>query len=393
MQTYARLPVAFERGEGAWLWDAEGRQYLDALSGIAVCGLGHSHPGVTAAVQEQAARLLHTSNVYRIPNQERLGAALCQLAEMDTAFFCNSGAEANEAAIKLARLYGHQRGISTPTIIVTDGSFHGRTMATLTATGNQKVQQGFEPLVDGFRRVPFDDLSAVDALSAERNIVAILVEPIQGEGGVRLPSAGYLAGLRELCDRNGWLLMLDEIQTGLARTGRWFAFQHENIRPDVMSLAKGLGNGIPIGACLARGEAAKTFAPGKHGTTFGGNHLSCRAGLAVIEAIRQDNLVARAAELGGRMLGSFRQQLQGTAGVSDIRGKGLMLGITLDRPCGELVQRALAEGLLINVTAERVIRLLPPLVISDAQADQIVGTVSSLVKSFLAESGAQTRAG
>ena len=390
MQTYLRLPVAFERGDGAWLWDSEGRQYLDALSGIAVCGLGHAHPGVTAALQEQAGRLLHTSNVYRIPNQERLGAALCGLAQMDTVFFCNSGAEANEAAIKLARLYGHQRGVQLPTIVTTQGSFHGRTMATLTATGNSKIQQGFEPLVEGFRQVPYNDLAAIEALSNDPNIVAVLVEPVQGEGGVNAPADGYLAGLRAICDRNGWLLMVDEIQTGMGRTGRWFAHQHENILPDVMTLAKGLGNGMPIGACLARGEAAKTLGPGKHGTTFGGNPLACRVGLAVIDAIRQDNLVARAAELGARLLNGFRRQLEGVAGVTDIRGKGLMLGIALDRPCGELVTRALAEGLLINVTSERVIRLLPPLILSDEQADRIVDTVSSLVKDFLAETAAPT---
>lgn len=392
MQTYARLPVAFERGEGAWLWDNEGRQYLDALSGIAVCGLGHSHPDVTAAIQEQAARLLHTSNIYRIPNQERLGSALCRLAQMDKAFFCNSGAEANEAAIKLARLYGHQRGIAVPTVITAQGSFHGRTMATLTATGNSKIQQGFEPLVQGFRHVPYNDVAAIEA-AADDSVVAVLVEPIQGEGGVNVPSTGYLAELRKICDRNGWLLMLDEIQTGIGRTGRWFAHQHDNIQPDVMTLAKGLGNGVPIGACLARGAAAELFSPGKHGTTFGGNHLSCRAGLAVVETMERDDLVNRAAELGTRMLDRFRQQLDGVAGVASIRGKGLMLGVMLDRPCGELVQRALAEGLLINVTAERVIRLLPPLVISDAQADQIVDAVCTLVKDFLTESGSQTRAG
>lgn len=388
MQTYLRLPVAFERGDGAWLWDSEGRQYLDALSGIAVCGLGHAHPGVTAALQEQAGRLLHTSNIYRIPNQEQLGQALCELAQMDTVFFCNSGAEANEAAIKLARLYGHQRGIQLPTIITTHGSFHGRTMATLTATGNSKIQQGFEPLVEGFRQVPYNDLAAVEALSGDPNIVAVLVEPVQGEGGVNAPADGYLAGLRALCDRNGWLLMVDEIQTGMGRTGRWFAHQHEDILPDVMTLAKGLGNGMPIGACLARGEAAKTFGPGKHGTTFGGNPLASRVGMAVVEAIRQDDLVTRAAELGARLLNGFRQQLEGVAGVTDIRGKGLMLGIALDRPCGELVTRALAEGLLINVTSERVIRLLPPLILSDEQADRIVETVSTLVKDFLAETTA-----
>lgn len=390
MQTYQRLPVAFERGDGAWLWDQDGRRYLDALSGIAVCGLGYNHPAVTAAIQEQATQLLHTSNIYRIPQQEQLGAELCRLAQMDAAFFCNSGAEANEAAIKLARLHGHQRGVAVPTIIVAEGSFHGRTLATLTATGNKKIRQGFEPLVEGFIRVPFNDLEAVEALAGDANIVAILVEPIQGEGGVNAPDAGYLAGLREICDRTGWLLMLDEIQTGMGRTGRWFAHQHEDILPDVMTLAKALGNGVPIGACLARGAAAGAFSPGKHGTTFGGNQLACRAGLAVLAAMEQDQLVERAAELGERLLTGFREQLSDTAGVLQIRGKGLMLGITLDRPCGELVQRALAEGMLINVTAERVIRLLPPLILDDAQATRLVDSLADLIKNFLAEANAAT---
>lgn len=390
MQTYQRLPVAFERGDGAWLWDQDGRRYLDALSGIAVCGLGYNHPAVTAAIQEQATQLLHTSNIYRIPQQEQLGAELCRLAQMDAAFFCNSGAEANEAAIKLARLHGHQRGVAVPTIIVAEGSFHGRTLATLTATGNKKIRQGFEPLVEGFIRLPFNDLEAVEALAGDANIVAILVEPIQGEGGVNAPDAGYLAGLREICDRTGWLLMLDEIQTGMGRTGRWFAHQHEDILPDVMTLAKALGNGVPIGACLARGAAAGAFSPGKHGTTFGGNQLACRAGLAVLAAMEQDQLVERAAELGERLLTGFREQLSDTAGVLQIRGKGLMLGITLDRPCGELVQRALAEGMLINVTAERVIRLLPPLILDDAQATRLVDSLADLIKNFLAEANAAT---
>ncbi len=384
MHTYLRIPVAFERGEGAWLTDTDGKRYLDALSGIAVCGLGHAHPAITAAIQDQAAKLLHTSNVYRIPNQERLGERLCRLAGMDAAFFCNSGAEANEAAIKVARLYGHNKGIAEPVIVVTEGSFHGRTLATLTATGNRKVQKGFEPLVSGFVRVPYNDLQAVAALADNPNVVAVLVEPIQGEGGINVPAPDYLAGLRALCDRHGWLLMLDEIQTGMARTGRWFAFQHTGIVPDVMTLAKGLGNGFPIGACLARGEAAKTFGPGNHGSTFGGNPLACRVGLAVTEIIEAEGLTARAEALGERLLSGFRAALADVDGVVDIRGKGLMLGIALDRPCGDLVQRALEQGLLINVTAERVIRLLPPLIITDAEADRIVEGVSGLVRAFLA---------
>jgi acetylornithine/N-succinyldiaminopimelate aminotransferase len=388
MQTYQRLPVAFERGEGAWLWDSEGKQYLDALSGIAVAGLGHNHPTVTAAIVDQAARLMHTSNLYRIPNQERLGDLLCELADMDRAFFCNSGAEANEAAIKLARLHGHQRGIAEPTVIVTEGSFHGRTLATLTATGNHKIQAGFGPLVSGFQRVPFNDLAAVKAAAGNPNVVAVLVEPIQGEGGINVPDAGYLKGLRELCDRQGWLLMLDEIQTGMGRTGQWFAFQHEGITPDVLSLAKGLGNGFPIGACLARGAAASVFAPGNHGTTFGGNHLACRVGLAVCEAMKVEKLVTKAAALGERMLQGLRRELGDVPEVTAIRGKGLMLAVALDRPCGELVRRALAEGLLINVTAERVVRLLPPLIVTESQADRIVSSVARLVRSFLAETAA-----
>lgn len=394
MPTYQRLPVAFERGEGAWLWDQDGRRYLDALSGIAVCGLGHNHPTVTAAIQEQAARLLHTSNIYRIPLQERLGAELCRLAGMDAAFFCNSGAEANEAAIKLARLHGRRRGVELPTIVVAEGSFHGRTLATLTATGNAKVRQGFEPLVAGFIRVPYGDSAAVEALADDPSVVAVLVEPIQGEGGINVPPPGYLASLRALCDCQGWLLMLDEIQTGMGRTGRWFAHQHEDIVPDVMTLAKALGNGVPIGACLARGEAAALFGPGMHGTTFGGNPLACRAALAVIEAMERDGLVERAAQLGEQLLSDFRDRLRDVAGVTAIRGRGLMLGIALDRPCGELVQQALAQGLLINVTAERVVRLLPPLILDDDQATQLVDTVTALIENFLtATSPAGTEVG
>lgn len=391
MHTYSRLPVAFERGEGAWLWDTEGQRYLDALSGIAVCGLGHAHPEVTAAIAEQAARLLHTSNVYRIPHQEKLGERLCELAGMDAAFFCNSGAEANEAAIKLARLVGHKRGIETPTILVTEGSFHGRTLATLTATGNARIQAGFGPLVQGFKRIPYNDLAAAES-AADPSVVALLVEPVQGEGGVNIPAPGYLAGLRELCDRRGWLLMLDEIQTGIGRTGRWFAHQHEDARPDVMSLAKGLGNGFPVGACLARGEAAAAFGPGNHGTTFGGNPLACRVGLAVLDAVEKDGLVVRAERRGLALLAAFREALAGCAGVVEVRGMGLMLGIQLDRPCTELVKRALERGLLINVTAERVIRLLPPLILSDEQAELLVSELSGLVKNFLAESAAPTAA-
>lgn len=386
MQTYQRLPIALARGEGARVWDTEGREYLDALSGIAVVGLGHAHPKVTRAITEQAGAIMHSSNLYRIPAQEALGDKLAAISGMDRVFFCNSGAEANEAAIKLARLHGHKRGIEKPVVLVAEGSFHGRTLATLSATGNKKVQAGFEPLVEGFHRVPYNDLEAVRRAAAERkDIAAVLVEPVQGEGGINCPDAGYLKGLRELCDEHSWLLMLDEIQSGMGRTGHWFAHQAEGITPDVMSLAKGLGNGYPIGACLARGEAAELFGPGSHGTTFGGNHMASRVGLAVIEAMEEDGLVARAAELGQRLLQGFQNRIGQLEGVRKIRGHGLMLGIELDRPAGALVAQALQEGLLINVTAERVVRLLPPLVLSDAQADRIVDGVSALIERLLRE--------
>ncbi len=386
MQTYQRLPIALARGEGARVWDTEGREYLDALSGIAVVGLGHAHPKVTRAITEQAGAIMHSSNLYRIPAQEALGDKLAAISGMDRVFFCNSGAEANEAAIKLARLHGHKRGIEKPVVLVAEGSFHGRTLATLSATGNKKVQAGFEPLVEGFHRVPYNDLEAVRRAAAERkDIAAVLVEPVQGEGGINCPDAGYLKGLRELCDEHSWLLMLDEIQSGMGRTGHWFAHQAEGITPDVMSLAKGLGNGYPIGACLARGEAAELFGPGSHGTTFGGNHMASRVGLAVIEAMEEDGLVARAAQLGQRLLQGFQNRIGQLEGVRKIRGHGLMLGIELDRPAGALVAQALQEGLLINVTAERVVRLLPPLVLSDAQADRIVDGVSALIERLLRE--------
>ena len=386
MATYARLPVQFERGEGVWLWDTEGRQYLDALSGIAVCALGHAHPGVAQAIADQATRLVHTSNLYGITLQEQLAERLCKLSGMERAFFCNSGAEANEAAIKIARLYGHGREVATPTVIVMENSFHGRTLATLTATGSRKVQAGFEPLVQGFIRVPYNDLQAIKTVADNSNdVVAVLVEPIQGEGGINIPDPDYLLGMRRICDDHGWLLMLDEIQTGMGRTGEWFACQHSGMLPDVITVAKALGNGVPIGACLARGMAAGLMHPGNHGTTFGGNPLATRAALAVLDAIEQERLVAHAAELGQQLLEGFRQQLAGLPGVKEIRGLGLMIGIELDRPCAELVGRALESGLLINVTAERVIRLLPPLVTTAHQGQMIVEKVSELVREFLAE--------
>jgi acetylornithine/N-succinyldiaminopimelate aminotransferase len=386
MSTYARLPVQFERGEGVWLWDTEGRQYLDALGGIAVCALGHAHPGVAQAVAEQAGRLVHTSNLYGITLQEQLAERLCKLSGMERAFFCNSGAEANEAAIKIARLYGHGRHVATPTVIVMENSFHGRTLATLTATGNRKVQAGFEPLVQGFIRVPYNNLHAIETVADNSSdVVAVLVEPIQGEGGINIPGPDYLPGLRRICDEHGWLLMLDEIQTGVGRTGAWFACQHSGVLPDVLTLAKALGNGVPIGACLARGTSAGLMHPGNHGTTFGGNPLAARAALAVIDAIEREDLVRHAAGLGQQLLHGFREQLSGLPGVREIRGLGLMIGIELDRPCAELVRRALDRGLLINVTAERVIRLLPPLVTTAHQGRMIVEKVSELVREFLAE--------
>lgn len=389
MSTYSRLPVSFTRGEGIWLWDQTGKKYMDAISGIAVCSLGHAHPAVTEAICQQAGQLVHTSNLYGIPKQEELGETLCQLSGMDRVFFANSGAEANEAAIKLARLYGHQKGLEQPTVIVVEQSFHGRTLATLSATGNRKVQAGFEPLVKGFIRVPYDDLDAIQAVAkSSSDVVAVLVEPIQGEGGVRIPADGYLTGLRALCDEHDWLLMLDEIQTGIGRTGKMFAFQHEAIQPDVMTLAKALGNGIPIGACLAKGKAAELFQPGNHGSTFGGNPLACSTALAVLDTFEKNNIVEHAAKIGDKILSELNKSLKDTNEIVDIRGKGMIIGIELDRPCGELVKQALTQGLLINVAAERVIRLLPPLIISDAEAQQLVEQLSGLIRNFVSESAA-----
>ncbi len=378
MPTYARLPLRFERGEGVWLWDTEGKRYLDAIASIAVCGLGHAHPGVREAICQQAGRLVHTSNLYRIDLQERLAGELTRLSGLDNAFFCNSGAEANEAAIKIARKYGHHRGIPNPAIIVMQRSFHGRTLATLSATGNRKVQQGFEPLVDGFIRVTYDDIAAVKALDDPR-IVAILVEPVQGEGGVRVPAPDYLNQLRTLCDERHWLLMLDEVQTGIGRTGRFLAYQHNGILPDVCTLAKALGNGVPIGACLARGTAAAMLTVGSHATTFGGNPLACSAALAVLQAIERQHLVQRAAELGEEIIAAIRARLSGNPHVLEIRGKGLMIGIELDRPCANLVPLALGEGLLINVTADATVRLLPPLIMEAEPTERLIETLVPLI--------------
>ncbi|SNR70299.1 acetylornithine aminotransferase [Methylobacillus rhizosphaerae] len=387
MNTYARQPVTFAKGEGAWLWDTEGKRYLDALAGIAVNGLGHAHPALVAAISEQAGRLIHVSNAYGIAEQARLADKLCEISGMDKVFVCNSGCEANEAAIKLARLYGHNKGVENPAIIVMERAFHGRTLATLSATGNRKAQAGFEPLVSGFIRVPFDDLDAVRQVAASNpNVVAILLEPIQGEGGINMPqdSKAYFQGLRDICDEHGWLLMLDEVQSGIARTGTWFAFQHTDVMPDVMSLAKGLGSGVPIGACLARGAAAEVFTYGKHGSTFGGNPLASAAGLATLNIIEQEGLLAHSEKLGNWLRDAFAEQLKDVTGVVTVRNAGLMLGIELDRPCGELVGQALQAGLLINVTADKVVRLLPPLIMSEQEAEQLVAILTPLIKRFLA---------
>ncbi|MGF1547838.1 MAG: acetylornithine transaminase [Thiotrichales bacterium] len=384
MHTYARQNVTFTHGEGAWLWDSAGQRYLDAVSGVAVNSLGHAHPRLADAICRQARRLMHVSNLYQIEEQRTLGEHLCTLAEMERVFFCNSGAEANEAAIKIARLYGHQRGVTVPHIIVMDGSFHGRTLATLTATGNAKLQAGFEPLVEGFLRAPYGDLDAVRTLGdTYPDVVAVLAEPVQGEGGVRIPGADYLPGLRQICDARGWLLMLDEVQTGVGRTGQWFAHQHTAIKPDVMALAKGLGGGFPIGACLANGAAAEVFGPGNHGSTFGGNPLACAAASAVLDTLAEERLCENAATTGAYLLAGLREVLAPIPGVREVRGHGLMLGVELDRPCGTLVAQALERKLLINVTANSVIRLLPPLVLDRAQADEITTTLAPLVRDLL----------
>jgi acetylornithine aminotransferase len=384
MNTYARLPVAFSHGKGAWLWDTEGKRYLDALSGIAVNTLGHAHPRFTAALSEQIGKLIHCSNIYQVREQELLADKLCSLANMQEVFFCNSGCEANEAAIKLARMVGHQQGIESPAIIVMEKAFHGRTLATLSATGNRKVQAGFEPLVKGFVRVPYNDPEAIRQVAQHnREVVAVLVEPIQGEGGVRTLDIDYLQQLRKICDEHNWLLMLDEVQCGMGRTGKWFAFQHSGILPDVMTLAKGLGSGVPIGACLTAGKATGIFQPGNHGSTFGGNPLACTAGLTTLNIMEQDKMLAHAENLGHFIRQGLAVALQGVNGVKEIRGQGLMLGIELDRPCGDLVKLALAKGLLTNVTADNVIRLLPALVMSQDEAQQLLDILCPLIKDFL----------
>ena len=385
MNTYARLPVTFSHGQGSRITDTEGKEYLDALSGIAVLTLGHAHPRLVSAIAEQAGRLLHTSNLYHIGAQEELADKLAERSGMEEVFFCNSGCEANEAAIKLARYYGHKKGIDTPTIIVMERAFHGRTMATLSATGNRKAQAGFEPLVSGFVRVPYDDLDAIRVVAEHnKNVVAVMLEIVQGEGGIQLASLEFQKGLRQLCDELGWLLICDEVQCGMARTGKWFGYQHAGIQPEVVTLAKGLGSGVPIGACLASGKAAGLFGPGNHGSTFGGNPLACTAALTTIETIEQDGLMANAERVGALIRQLMGEALAATKGVVEIRGHGLMIGIELDRPCGELVGKALAAGLLINVTADKVVRLLPPLIFSENEAKELVDRSAPLIKEFLA---------
>jgi acetylornithine/N-succinyldiaminopimelate aminotransferase len=381
MNTYGSRTLSFARGEGAWLFDANNKGYLDAISGIAVCGLGHAHPAVAETIAKQAATLVHTSNLYNIPQQEKLGETLCRLSGMDKVFFGNSGAEANECAIKLARFYGHSKDIETPVIIVMENSFHGRTLATLTATGNRKVQAGFEPLVQGFVRAPYGDVEAIRTIAANNpNVVAVLVEPIQGEGGVNIPASDYLNLLREICSQHDWLLMLDEVQTGNGRTGKYFAYQHNGIVPDVVTTAKGLGNGFPIGACLAKGIAADLFQPGNHGSTYGGSPLACATAQTVVDTLVQENLIERAAVLGAKLLAGFQRELAGCEQVAAVRGKGLMIGIELKKDCPNLVADASAQGLLINVTAGKVIRLLPPLVLSDADAELLVSSLCKLIR-------------
>lgn len=383
MPTYGRTDVQFVRGEGVWLIDHQGERYLDGLSGLGVVALGHANPVVAKALADQSEQLLHTSNLYRIPAQEHLAERLAKLSGMENMFFGNSGAEACECAIKIARMFGHQKGFSDPTIIVMDSAFHGRTMATLTATGNRKVHAGFEPLVSGFLRVPFNDVDSIEKIANTSNqVTAIFVEPIQGEGGIQVPDADYLPKLRAICDANDWLLIVDEVQSGNARTGQYFCYQHSDILPDLVTTAKGLGNGVPIGVCLARGTAAHLFKPGNHGSTFGGNPLSCAAANAVLDEFERLEIIDHAAQMGEYLQNQFRERLAGENAVKDIRGKGLMLGIELNTPCTELIQRAFERHLLINVTAEKVIRMLPPLIINREEADQLCDTVCDLIRGF-----------
>ena len=386
MNTYGRLPIALSHGQGCRVWDTEGRQYLDALGGIAVNTLGHNHAQLVPALQDQIAKIIHSCNYYHVPNQERLAAKLVELSGMSNVFFCSTGLEANEAALKLARKFGHEKGIARPEIVVYEKAFHGRSIATLSATGNEKIQKGFEPLVEGFIRVPLNDIDALrQATVGNPNVVAVFMETIQGEGGVNAMRAEYLQAVRALCDEQDWLLMIDEVQCGMGRTGKWFAHQWAGIVPDVMPLAKGLGSGVPIGAVVAGPKAANLFQPGNHGTTFGGNPLAMRAGVETIRIMEEDGLLDNAARVGAELKAGLQRALSGVAGVVDIRGQGLMLGIELARPCGVLTQRCLDKGLLISVTADNVIRMVPPLILSSAEAAEIVSILAPLVRQFLSE--------
>jgi acetylornithine/N-succinyldiaminopimelate aminotransferase len=386
MNTYGRLPIALERGDGCYVWDVNGKRYLDALAGIAVNTLGHNHPKLVLALQDQVARLIHSSNYYHVPNQEKLAAKLADLAGMTNVFFCSTGLEANEAAIKLARKFGHDRGIERPEIVVYEKAFHGRSIATLSATGNEKVQKGFAPLVEGFIRVPMNDFEALrKATDGNRNVVAVFFETIQGEGGINQMRVDYLQKVRELCDQKDWLLMIDEVQCGMGRTGKWFAHQWAGIVPDVMPMAKGLGSGVPIGAVVAGPRAANLFQPGNHGTTFGGNPLAMRAGVETLRIMEEDGLLDNAARVGAHLKGALARELGALKGVVEIRGQGLMLGVELAKPCGVLTQRAAEAGLLISVTADTVVRLLPPLIMTEQEADDVVALLAPLVRDFLAE--------
>ena len=383
MKNYNPLPVSFVKGEGSWLVDDRGERYLDALGGIAVCALGHSHPSLSEVISEQSASLMHTSNIYRIASQEELAKKLVIHSGMSNVFFCNSGAEANEAAIKLARLYASKRKISNPHIVVMENSFHGRTMATLSATGSKRVHQGFAPLVPGFKHIPYNNIEVLKStVDAEKNIVAVMIEPIQGEGGIIVPDKDYLKKIRSICDENNLLMIVDEVQTGMCRTGKWFAFQHENILPDIITIAKALGNGVPIGACLARGESSKLFQPGSHGSTFGGGPFVTKIALKVIDILEKNKMDEYAAKLGSYLIDNFKKSLEGNQGIVDVRGKGLMIGIELEKDCPNLVEKALENKLLINVTSGKVIRLLPPLIMNEKEADQVVSILSSILKKY-----------
>ena len=389
MNTYSPQPVAFARGEGVWLWDVNGKRYLDALAGIAVSGLGHAHPKLVKAISEQAGKLIHVSNLVQVPEQVALADKLCEISGMDNAFICNSGAEANECAIKLARLFARKKNIENPAIIVMEKAFHGRTLATLSATGSRKAQAGFEPLVAGFIRVPYNDIDSIKNIAAHNpDVVAVLTEVVQGEGGINIGRAEYLRELRHLCDEKEWLFMLDEVQSGIGRTGTWFAHQHAGITPDIMQLAKGLGSGIPIGACLARGIASQLFKPGNHGTTFGGGPFVSVAALTTLNVLQEDKLLENAEQVGAHIKTRFTNDLKDVSGVVEVRGMGLMIGIELDRTCTDLVKTALDNGLMINVTNERVIRLLPPLIMNKSEADQLVDMLTPIIKTFLSQTSA-----